>query len=114
MTTMETERLVLRNFRTSDWEALHEMILQYESSGFAAYDQPWPTSAEEIKGVTGWFASGDSYLAVTFLRVSDPGKKIPWPPGLDDDCIKPTPGGLPTNNETKIDILFRSFSWAAG
>lgn len=64
MTTLETARLVIRNFRISDWEAVHEMINQYESSEFAAYDQPWPTSPEEIKKITEWFASGDSYLAV--------------------------------------------------
>ena len=64
MTMLETERLIIRNFRISDWEALHEMINQYESSEFAAYDQQWPTSPEEIKKITEWFASGDSYFAV--------------------------------------------------
>lgn len=64
MTVIDTDRLALRNFTVNDWEALHEMITQYESSGYAAYDQPWPTSAEEIRGVTEWFASGDNYLAV--------------------------------------------------
>ncbi|HKZ81481.1 MAG TPA: GNAT family N-acetyltransferase [Pyrinomonadaceae bacterium] len=64
MTWLETERLVIRNFHISDWEALHEMITQYESSELAAYDQPWPTAPEEIKKITEWFASGDSYLAV--------------------------------------------------
>jgi len=64
MTRLETERLVIRNFHISDWEALHEMIVQYQSSEFAAYDQPWPTAPDEIKKITEWFASGDSYLAV--------------------------------------------------
>ena len=64
MTLLETERLIIRNFGTGDSEALHEMICQYESSELAAYDQQWPTSPEEIKGVTEWFAAGDSYLAV--------------------------------------------------
>lgn len=63
MTTLETERLIIRNFRTNDWESLHETIIQYESSGFAVYDQPWPTSPEEIIKITEWFASGDSYFA---------------------------------------------------
>jgi RimJ/RimL family protein N-acetyltransferase len=40
------------------------MIVQYERSDYAAYDQPWPTSLEEIKGVTEWFAGGDNFLAV--------------------------------------------------
>lgn len=61
---METERLSIRNFKKSDWEALHEMIVQYESSEYAVYDHQWPTSPEEIKKVAEWFASEDSYLAV--------------------------------------------------
>jgi [ribosomal protein S5]-alanine N-acetyltransferase len=64
MLSLETERLAIRNFNSSDWEALHEMILQYEASELAAYDQPWPTTVEEIKGTTEWFAGGDSFLAV--------------------------------------------------
>jgi len=64
MNPIKTERLVLRNFTLGDWKALHPMIVQYQASDLAAYDQAWPTSPEEIKGVTGWFASGDSYLAV--------------------------------------------------
>jgi len=34
-------------------------------------------------------------LAVVFLRASVPNAKTPWPAVLDDDCIKPTPKGLP-------------------
>jgi ribosomal-protein-alanine N-acetyltransferase len=60
---LETERLVLRNFLVSDWEALHEIIALYAASEFAAYDQPWPTTPDEIKQITEWFASGDSFLA---------------------------------------------------
>ena len=63
MIPIETERLVIRNFEVGDWEALHEMIVQYEASEYAAYDQQWPTSVEEIKGITEWFASGDNFLA---------------------------------------------------
>lgn len=61
---METERLSIRNFKKSDWEALHEMIVQYESSKYAVHDHQWPTFPEEIKRVAEWSASGDSYLAV--------------------------------------------------
>jgi RimJ/RimL family protein N-acetyltransferase len=64
---LETKRLVIRNFRISDWKALHEMIKQYVSSGLAAYEpNQWPTGEEEIKKITEWFASGDSYFAVCF------------------------------------------------
>ena len=58
MIPIETERLVVRNFTVDDWEALHEMIVQYEASEYAAYDQQWPTSAEEVKGIAEWFARG--------------------------------------------------------
>lgn len=64
MTLLETERLIIRNFRSGDWEALHEIINQYESSEVAAYDHVWPTSPDEIKKIAEWFASGDSYWAV--------------------------------------------------
>lgn len=64
VTTIETERLAIRNFKASDWEDLHRMIAQYEASEFAAYDQQWPTAPVDIKGVAEWFASGDSFLAV--------------------------------------------------
>jgi RimJ/RimL family protein N-acetyltransferase len=59
-----TDRLILRNFKISDWEDLRETILQYQSSDMADYDQPWPTSPEEIKGIAEWFASRSDYLAV--------------------------------------------------
>lgn len=70
MIPIETERLVVRNFQVSDWEALRAMIVQYEASEYAAYDQQWPTSVEEIKGVTEWFASGDNFLAVCLKDTS--------------------------------------------
>ena len=34
-------------------------------------------------------------LAVNFISTSNTDVKIPWPPDLEDDCIQPTPGGLP-------------------
>jgi RimJ/RimL family protein N-acetyltransferase len=64
VTSIETDRLVIRNFRAGDWPDLQEMILRYQASDMAQYDHEWPTSADEIKGVAEWFASGDSYLAV--------------------------------------------------
>ncbi len=67
MTPLETERLIVRRFAEADWQGLHEMIVKYQESENAAYDptHPWPTSPREIKKVVGWFASGDSYLAVS-------------------------------------------------
>jgi [ribosomal protein S5]-alanine N-acetyltransferase len=64
MTKFETDRLKIRNFQASDGQALHTIILQYQDSGLALYDQPWPTSPEEIQKITEWFASEDHFLAV--------------------------------------------------
>jgi len=64
MKPMETDRLVIRHFNVGDWHDLQEMIIQYEASEYAKYDHEWPTSTEEIKRITEWFADGDSYLAV--------------------------------------------------
>lgn len=37
----------------------------------------------------------DFRIAAVFIRSKPPYEKIPWPASLDDDCIKPTEGGLP-------------------
>ncbi len=71
MVTLETKRLIIRNFKIDDCEALHEMIVQYEASELAAYDQQWPTSEQEIKGITQWFASEDHFLAVCLKDTSE-------------------------------------------
>jgi len=34
-------------------------------------------------------------IAVNYIKVSEPNTKIPWPSKLKDDCVRPTPGGLP-------------------
>jgi len=68
---IETDRLVIRNFEVNDWEDLHQMIVQYQASEVAKYDHPWPTSAEEIKGVAEWFASGDRFLAVCLKHTGE-------------------------------------------
>lgn len=64
MIILQSERLLIRNFQVSDWKSLHEIIIKYQESEFAPYDQQWPTSNEEIVKITEWFANGDSYLAV--------------------------------------------------
>ena len=46
-------------------------------------------------------------IAVNYIKVSEPNTKIPWPVGLDDDCIRPTPGGLPDQ------MYFSPDKWAA-
>ena len=64
MKPIETDRLVIRNFRADDWPDLQEISARYKASEYAQYDQEWPTSANEIKGMVEWFAGDDRFLAV--------------------------------------------------
>ena len=64
MITIDTDRLTLRNFKPDDWQDLQEMIVQYQASDSAQYEDPWPTASEDIQGIANWFAGGDDYLAV--------------------------------------------------
>jgi [ribosomal protein S5]-alanine N-acetyltransferase len=67
MINLETQRLMIRNFQLTDAEALRILIVQKEASPYAIYDSQWPTSAEEIRSITEWFANEDRFLAV-FLK----------------------------------------------
>jgi ribosomal-protein-alanine N-acetyltransferase len=64
MISLETDRLIIRNFSPDDWQELQEMAIQYQASEWARYEDPWPTSDKEVKGMAAWFAGGDDYLAV--------------------------------------------------
>jgi hypothetical protein len=41
MITIETPRLRIRTFCTDDWRELQEMIVTYQESEYARYDQLW-------------------------------------------------------------------------
>lgn len=73
MIKLETNRLTIRNFLPDDWQDLQEVVTQYQASEWAKYEPPWPTSTEEVKGMTQFFASGDHFLAVS---LKDTGKLI--------------------------------------
>ena len=62
--TDQDERLDIRSIVATDWEALREIVVRFEASELAAYDHQWPTSPDEIKGVTEWFAGQEGFLAV--------------------------------------------------
>jgi RimJ/RimL family protein N-acetyltransferase len=64
MISLKTERLVIRNFEPDDWQALQKVVVAYQASDSAQYEDPWPTSDEKVKGIASWFAGGDDYLAV--------------------------------------------------
>jgi ribosomal-protein-alanine N-acetyltransferase len=64
MVSLETDRLLVRNFAPDDWQALQAVIVAYQASDSAQYEDPWPTSDKEVQGIASWFAGGDDYLAV--------------------------------------------------
>jgi RimJ/RimL family protein N-acetyltransferase len=64
MVLLTTSRLTIRNFGADDWHALQGMILRYQASEWAKYEDPWPTSDEKMREIANWFASGEDYLAV--------------------------------------------------
>jgi RimJ/RimL family protein N-acetyltransferase len=64
MVPFETDRLTVRNFRPDDWQQLQALAIAYRASDAAQYEEPWPTSEEEVVGMANWFAGGDGYLAV--------------------------------------------------
>lgn len=70
---METKRLIIRNFQPDDWQDLQEVAVEYQASEWARYEDPWPTSAEEVQGMAKFFAAGDDFLAVS---LKDGGKLI--------------------------------------
>ncbi|MCJ7716369.1 MAG: formylglycine-generating enzyme family protein [Anaerolineales bacterium] len=81
-----------RNTGDSDADK-EERVLFLEQEGWLAANSRMgnPNELEYQILITGQ----TQILAVSILRSSDPNLKIPWPANLEDDCIKPTPGGLP-------------------
>ena len=47
----------------------------------------------------------DFRLAAVYIKSTPPYEEIPWPGNLDDVCIRPTPGGIPST------ILFKPEMW---
>ena len=64
MISLETNRLVVRNFCPDDWLALQAVIVAYQASDTTQYEDPWPTADDKVQEMVGWFAGGDDYLAV--------------------------------------------------
>ena len=76
MINLETERSIIRNFKSEDWENIAEIAMDYEQSEYAIYDNsPWPNNPEEYKKIAEWFAKGDDFVAVV-LKEED--KLIGW------------------------------------
>jgi len=90
----QTQEFVWRCRNTSDSEAAQAeraAFLQEEHWVAANSRMGTPNELEYQIEVT----NVSLRTAVSFIRGSNPNAKIPWPNDLDDDCIKPTPGGMP-------------------
>jgi len=61
---IETERIIIRKFKSDDWKDLQEIAISKENSPFAACDHAWPTDDDGIKGACEYFAKGEQYWAV--------------------------------------------------
>ena len=66
MKSIETKRLILRAFTLEDWSDVRELALDWSKAPGPAFDK-LPTSHEETKELTAFFAESDQYLAV-YLR----------------------------------------------
>jgi RimJ/RimL family protein N-acetyltransferase len=71
--SLETDRLIIRNFTPDDWLDLQDISIHYGASEYAQYDHQWPTATEEVKGMAEFFASGDRFHAVC---IKESGKVI--------------------------------------
>lgn len=72
MVTIETGRLLIRNFTTEDWQALQAIVLDFQSSPYTDYDFRWPTTDQDLQGICQWLSTGDDFLAVCLKGDSQP------------------------------------------
>ena len=67
---LETNRLFIRHLNESDWQAMKNIFVDFNSSKYAVYDMPLPTEDEEAKALTKRFADSNLFFAV-FLKESN-------------------------------------------
>ncbi len=61
---LETERLIIRNFKSDDWKAIQALAINKETSDGAKYDLTWPTSDDECKKMAEFLSGTDFFWAV--------------------------------------------------
>jgi len=64
MRSIETERLLLRNFSQNDDDAFFDLINNYNNSPMSKHDHEWPKNNLELLNILNWFCTLDDYLAV--------------------------------------------------
>jgi ribosomal-protein-alanine N-acetyltransferase len=67
----ETERLLIRNFRTDDWRQIQALAIDKEASDGAQYDLTWPTSDDESVKMAEFLAGTDFFWAVCLKENED-------------------------------------------
>ena len=67
MNDLETKRLVLRQFTLDDWKDIHRLALDWSKAPGPAFDK-WPTSTDETRKLTAYFAEQEQYRAVLLLE----------------------------------------------
>lgn len=61
---LETERLIIRNFKSDDWEKIQALAINKETSDGAKYDLTWPTSDDECRKMAEFLSATDFFWAV--------------------------------------------------
>lgn len=61
---LETERLIIRNFKSDDWEKIQALAINKETSDGAKYDLTWPTSDDECQKMAEFLSATDFFWAV--------------------------------------------------
>jgi len=64
MIPIVTQRLTLRSFTPDDWRDVHELALDWSKAPGPAFDK-WPTDEAGTKGLAGYFAERERFLAVS-------------------------------------------------
>ena len=60
----ETERPLIRNFRSDDWKQIQALAIDKETSDGAEYDLTWPTSDDESLKMAKFLSGTDFFWAV--------------------------------------------------
>lgn len=64
MISLVTPHLYVRNFSRGDWHSLFSLLTDKESSRYALYDHPMPTTPQGCRGICEWFSTNDEVVAL--------------------------------------------------
>ena len=61
---LATERLLIRDLQSTDWQDMGEIFRDFSQSPYGIYDHPMPTGEEDIKALTARFAESGLFFSV--------------------------------------------------